>query len=71
MFQNGRPYRPCAGRCLFLWGNLNIFGYTVVDDKIDSFDVDTSSEEIGGDEEAGAVGFEEIVVLDSFLLFEL
>lgn len=44
---------------------------TVVDDEIDSFDVDTSSEEVGGNEEAGAVGFEEIVVLDSFLLFQL
>ena len=44
-------------------------GHVVVDDEVDSFDVDASAEKIGGDEQSGAVALEEVVVLDSFLLF--
>lgn len=51
-----------------IWNKIDS---TVVDDKVDSLDVDTSAEEISGDKEAGAVGLEEVVVLDPFLLFEL
>ena len=48
------------------------FGWEiVVDDKIDPLDIDTSAEEIGGNQETGSVGLEEVVVLDSFLLLEL
>lgn len=43
----------------------------IVDDQVDSLDVDTSAEEISGDQQARSVGLEEVVVLDPFLLFEL
>jgi hypothetical protein len=45
--------------------------FTVVDDQVDAFDVDAAAEQVGGDEESGAVGLEEVVVLDAFLLLEL
>jgi len=42
----------------------------IVDDQIDAFNVDASSEKVGRDEKAGAVGLELVVALDSFFLSE-
>lgn len=39
-------------------------------DQVDSLDVDASAEEVSGHEETRAVGLEEVVVLDSFLLLQ-
>lgn len=47
-----------------IWREIEVY------DQIDSLDVDSAAEEISGDEEARAVGFEEVVVLDSFLLLK-
>jgi len=52
-------------------GNLDIKRCTVVDNEIDTLDIDTSAEEVSCDKKTGAVGLEEVVVFDSLLLFEL
>jgi len=43
----------------------------VVDNQVDSLNIDTSAEKIGGHQQSGSVGLEEVIVLDSFFLFEL
>ena len=45
-------------------------GCTVVDDQIDSLDVDAPAEEVCGHEQPGAITLEKVVVLDAFLLLE-
>lgn len=47
---------------------VSIWWEIEVDDQVDSLYVDSAAEEISSDEEARAVGLEEVVVLDSFLL---
>ena len=46
-------------------------GEVIVDYQVDSFNIDTSAEEIGGNQKSWSVGFEKVVIFDSFLLFEL
>lgn len=52
-------------------GSLNKQNVTVVDDKIDSFDIDSSTEQVSSDKKSRAVSLEEVIVLDSLFLLEL
>jgi hypothetical protein len=71
LFRNDQLDPLYASRYLYLWGNLYYEIFTVVDDKIDSLNIDSSSEEVGGDEKSWTIRLEEIIVFDSFFLFEL
>ena len=71
MFQNDLLYQLYADKYLYQWENLFKITVTIVDDKIDSFNIDTSSKEISCNQQSRSVCFEEIIVFDSFLLFEL
>lgn len=72
MYQIFQLYPLCEGRSHGQWGNLHLeWHITIIDDKIDSFDIDTSSEKISGDEKSGTIAFEKIIILNSFLLLEI
>lgn len=49
---------------------VSFLGHVVVDDEVDSFDVDASAEKIGGNQQSGTVALEKVVVFDSLFLFE-
>jgi len=53
-----------------LQGKLSDERCTVVDDEVDSLDVHASAEQVCGDEQAGLVGLEHVVVVDAFLHLE-
>ena len=52
------------------WEIYNKKWITIIDDQVDSFDIDATTEEIRGYQKTWAVGFEAVVVLNTFLLFE-
>ena len=52
------------------WEIYNKKQITIIDDQVDSFDINAPTEEIRGYQKTWTVGFETVVVLDTFLLFE-
>ena len=49
---------------------VGVVGHVVVDDDVDALDIDSATEEIGGDEDAGLELLEALVAGDAFLLGE-
>lgn len=71
LFQNDQRGPLCADMYLFRWGNLYDRGSTIVDDQVDSFDVDSSTKEISCHQKSGSICLEKIVILDTFFLLQL
>lgn len=44
---------------------------TIIDDKVDSLDINTSTEQISSNQKSRSVCLEQIIILDSFLLFQI
>jgi hypothetical protein len=45
-----------------------IFGHVIVDDNVDSFDIDTSTKNVGGHHDAVLEILKILIIFDSFLL---
>lgn len=71
MFRNDLLCQLYADKYLYQLENLFKITITIIDDKIDSFNIDTSSKEISSDQQSRSICFEKIIVFDSFLLLEL
>ena len=44
---------------------------TIINDEINSFNIDTTTKQVSSNQQSRSVGLEQIIVLDSFLLFEV
>ena len=49
---------------------VSFLRHVVVDNQIHSFNIDSSTKKISSDEKSRSISFEEVIVLDSVLLFE-